>query len=172
MLLEPELPPEDEGPTPPDPPELEPASQLPESCAARGDFFLKSYGEFEFCFTSDSATEEMAFEDTDGVDEDEEEETIAARENDDEDEDPPAGDDVDVEEHPSPIFELDAADDEEGGGAVHVLVQFGIKLFKLFILLLLLVVLLLVLLLDELEEAGFVDDPEPGAAARTGPLFC
>lgn len=170
-----ELPPEDEGPAPLDPPELlDPASQLPESCAASGDFFLKSYGEFEFCLTSDSATEEMAFEDTDGNDEDDEDDDAVAREDDADDEAPPAADDEEAaEEHPCVEDEDDAAEDE--GGAVLVLVLPGtFGLFGLFTLPLLveLLLLLLLLLLEELEEAGLADDPKPGAAASTGPLFC
>lgn len=108
----------------------------------------------------------MAFEDTDGGDVDDEDED-AAREDDD-DSTPPTTDDEEVEEeHPCDIDELDETEEEEG--AVLVFVPLGtIGLFTLP----LLEELLLLLLLEELEEAGLADDPEPGAAANTGPLFC
>lgn len=136
-----------------DPPELlEPAIQLPESCAANGDFFRRSYGEFEFCLTSDSATVTevmMAFEDTDDGSEDEDEAEVPAA--------------AAEEDAPDPS-EPDVAVDEED--AVLVLVLFDrIRLLEeeeaddeL----------LLLLLLEDAELA--VDDPEPDN--RAGPLFC
>lgn len=128
-----------------DPPELlEPAIQLPESCAANGDFFRRSYGEFEFCLTSDSAAATevmMAFEDTDDGSEDEDE-----------------ADDPAATEEDEPAVAVD--DDDED--AVLVLVLFG--KFRLPVeedadde-----------LLLEDAELA--VDDPEPDSSA--GPLFC
>lgn len=136
-----------------DPPELlDPAIQLPESCAANGDFFRRSYGEFEFCLTSDSATVTevmMAFEDTDDGSEDEDEAEVPAA--------------AAEEDAPDPS-EPDVAVDEED--AVLVLVLFDrIRLLEeeeaddeL----------LLLLLLEDAELA--VDDPEPDN--RAGPLFC
>lgn len=136
-----------------DPPELlDPAIQLPESCAANGDFFRRSYGEFEFCLTSDSATVTevmMAFEDTDDGSEDEDEADVPAA--------------AAEEDAPDPS-EPDVAVDEED--AVLVLVLFDrIRLLEeeeaddeLLLLLL-------------LEDVGLaVDDPEPDN--RAGPLFC
>lgn len=142
-----------------DPPELllDPASQLPESCAANGDFFRRSYGELELCLPSDSAAATevmMAFEDTDDGNEDEDEVPAATEE------DVPA------------TWEPEVADDDDDDDedAVLVLVLFG----KLR-------------LLEEeedaddedeelllpLEEAGLaVDDPELAAACNAGPLFC
>lgn len=138
------------------PPELlDPASQLPESCAASGDFFRRSYGEFEFCLTSDSAAATevmMAFEDTDDGSEEETEAEVPAA----------------TEEDPDPEAAVDDEDDED---AVLVLV---LLLDKIRLLEeeeeeaddeLLLPVLL--------EEAGLaVDDPEPEVADSAGPLFC
>lgn len=136
-----------------DPPELlEPAIQLPESCAANGDFFRRSYGEFEFCLTSDSATVTevmMAFEDTDDGSEDEDEAEVPAA--------------AAEEDAPDPSEPEVAVDEED---AVLVLVLFDrIRLLEeeeaddeLLLLLL-------------LEDAGLaVDDPEPDN--RAGPLFC
>lgn len=132
-----------------DPPELlEPAIQLPESCAANGDFFRRSYGEFEFCLTSDSAAATevmMAFEDTDDGSEDEDEADVPA---------------ATEEDEPEPSEPEVAADDED---AVLVLVLFD-------------KIRLLEeeeeaddeLLLEDAELA--VDDPEPDNSA--GPLFC
>lgn len=133
-----------------DPPELlEPAIQLPESCAANGDFFRKSYGEFEFCLTSDSAAATevmMAFEDTDDGSEDEDEADVPA---------------VTEEDEPDPS-EPEVAVDDDDEDAVLVLVLFG-----------------KIRLLEEadaddellLEDAELaVDDPEPESSA--GPLFC
>lgn len=137
-----------------DPPELlDPAIQLPESCAANGDFFRRSYGEFEFCLTSDSAAATevmMAFEDTDDGSEDEDE---------------PDGPAATEEDEPDPS-EPEVAVDED---AVLVLVLFDRTRL-----------LLeeaeeeaddeLLLLLEDAELA--VDDPEPEEASRAGPLFC
>lgn len=133
-----------------DPPELlEPAIQLPESCAANGDFFRKSYGEFEFCLTSDSAAATevmMAFEDTDDGSEDEDEADVPA---------------ATEEDEPDPS-EPEVAVDDDDEDAVLVLVLFG-----------------KIRLLEEadaddellLEDAELaVDDPEPDSSA--GPLFC
>lgn len=93
-----------------DPPELlDPASQLPESCAASGDFFRRSYGEFELCLTSDSAAATevmMAFEDTDDGSEEEDEA------------DGPAA----TEEDPDPEVAVD--DDDDDAVLVLVLVLF------------------------------------------------
>lgn len=133
-----------------DPPELlDPAIQLPESWAANGDFFRRSYGEFEFCLTSDSATVTevmMAFEDTDDGSEDEDEAEVPAA--------------AAEEDEPDPS-EPEVADEED---AVLVLVLFDrIRLLEeeeaddeLL------------LLLEDAELA--VDDPEPDNSA--GPLFC
>lgn len=118
----------------------------------------------------------MAFEDTDG-DEVDADEDATARE-DDEDAAPPVSSDEEVtEEQPCDEDEVedDGAADEADGGAVLVLVLIGIfGLFGLFELLPLEEELFVVVapLLEELEEAGFMDDPEPGAAAKVGPLFC
>lgn len=133
-----------------DPPELlEPAIQLPESCAANGDFFRRSYGEFEFCLTSDSAAATdvmMAFEDTDDGSEDEDEADVPA---------------ATEEDEPDPS-EPEVAVDDDDEDAVLVLVLFG-----------------KIRLLEEadaddellLEDAELaVDDPEPDSSA--GPLFC
>lgn len=133
-----------------DPPELlEPAIQLPESCAANGDFFRRSYGEFEFCLTSDSAAATevmMAFEDTDDGSEDEDEADVPA---------------ATEEDEPEPS-EPEVAVDDDDEDAVLVLVLFG-----------------KIRLLEEadaddellLEDAELaVDDPEPDSSA--GPLFC
>lgn len=133
-----------------DPPELlEPAIQLPESCAANGDFFRRSYGEFEFCLTSDSAAATevmMAFEDTDDGSEDEDEPDVPA---------------ATEEDEPEPSKPEVAVDDDDED-AVLVLVLFG-----------------KIRLLEEadaddellLEDAELaVDDPEPDSSA--GPLFC
>lgn len=171
------MPPEEDGPAPLEPPELlDPASQLPESCAASGDFFLRSYGEFEFCLTSDRATEEMAFEDTVGDDEDDVDEDIVAREDDD-DEPPADSAEEDEEAHPCARDVDDDDDDEDAAtrdeGPVLVLVLLGtIGLFRLFTLLVAALLALLLAPEDELEEAGLADDPEPGAAGNAGPLFC
>lgn len=123
--------------------------------------------------TSDRATEEMAFEETDGTDEDDD---ATAREDDEDATVPVSSAEEDTEEHP--CDEDEPEDDDEAdpeGAAVLVLVLIGT--FGLFRLLTLppleeLLLLLPVPLLEELDEAGFTDDPEPGAAARVGPLFC
>lgn len=135
-----------------DPPELlDPAIQLPESCAANGDFFRKSYGEFEFCLTSDSATVTevmMAFEDTDDGREDEDEADVPAAAAE-EDEPDPSEPDVAVDEEDDVLvlvlFDRIRLLEEEEADAE-----------------------LLLLLLEDAELA--VDDPEPDNSA--GPLFC
>lgn len=135
-----------------DPPELlDPAIQLPESCAANGDFFRRSYGEFEFCLTSDSATVTevmMAFEDTDDGSEDEDEVDVPAA--------------TAEEDEPDPSEPEVAADEED---AVLVLVLFErIRLLEEE------ADDELLLLLEDVELA--VDDPEPEEANSAGPLFC
>lgn len=135
-----------------DPPELlDPAIQLPESCAANGDFFRRSYGEFEFCLTSDSATVTevmMAFEDTDDGSEDEDEVDVPAA--------------TAEEDEPDPSEPEVAADEED---AVLVLVLFErIRLLEEE------ADDELLMLLEDVELA--VDDPEPEEANSAGPLFC